>query len=163
MNKALIGTVLSLGLAFSTVSAGEIKAETGIAVGSVKMGNKSGVEYDFVNTVQKVFDNGILIGIGTKIGVANMENVATDIYIMDADVKIGYEYHGLSIYGFGTILYNGSNSYDAYGYGGGTGLRYQPFNHLSINIDYTSVPSVEDVHGFTYDYSIARATISYVY
>jgi len=163
MKKAVLGTLLSLSMMFSSVNAGESKGEIGLAVGAVEIGTLSGTEYDLVLSTQYIFDNGILVGIATDVGFAKLDEATDNIYVVDADLQLGYAYKEFSIYGFGTIMSNGNDTYSAYGLGGGAGLKYQPFRHLSLSVEYKSVPSMEDEYGFTYDYSLARAAIKYVF
>ena len=151
----------------STAASAESQSFIGLGVGSVDMSDQSGVEYDLVLGGRYFFSedklsDGIMLGLKTTVGMADLDNIEDNILILDADIEAGYRYKQVTVYGFGTIMSNSTDTYQAYGFGGGAGIEYQPWEHVAFTAEYKSV-SMEDEAGVEYDYDIAKAYITYKY
>jgi len=166
LKSLLLAAVAALTLGATAASA-EGQSFVGIGAGSVDMAEQSGLEYDLVLGGRYFFSedalsDGIMLGLKTTIGMADLDNVTDKIYVLDADLEAGYRYKQVTVYGFGTIMSNSTDTYQAYGFGGGAGIEYQPWEHVAFTAEYKSV-SMEDEAGVEYDYDVAKAYITYKY
>jgi len=150
------------GLSLVVVGMSASAADVYLVGGAADFETNSAKEYGIGFGASKVFENNVLIGIKAEVMVIDVDGVSDSYYGESVDLHLGYAYKDLSIYGIGTLTYHQLTNLNAYGFGGGVGLEYKLFKHLSVAAEYKS-SSMTTAADTTYDYSVARGLIKYMF
>jgi opacity protein-like surface antigen len=121
------------------------------------------VAYNFGFGMKKTFDMGIFIG-----GNGDYEYISQDgnnpltnnDYAFYLDVRAGYTYSDISIYGIAGMRGAQGNG-DFIGYGGGAGVEWQFTEHFAVSAEYKQY-AMEGVY-INYDYTVTGANIKYYF
>jgi len=155
MKRIILGITTAAVLS-SSVFANELY----LSAGSADFDGSSAIEYGFGYRGEKVFSNNIMIGLSGGMNIISVDNINENIYAAECDLRLGYSYKDFILYGEGTFLGHSGDSWNAIGFGGGGGLEYKAFKHVSFAAEYKTV-SMNTNFDTTYTYSVGSGIITY--
>ena len=120
---------------------------------------KTGQGFDIGWGATKVWDSGVLAGFGMNYGQADIEGETFNNF--GGDIKLGYKYKDLAVYGLGSGIYQSYYTEDSAGFGYGGGLEYTPFKHFGIGAEYKTYNMTSET--VEYDFETARVYLKIIF
>lgn len=168
MKHFLVLSIISASLLISTLEAK--KPYMDIHLGAASFENsyerykeETGSSYTIGFGLTKVFDNNVFLGIDYDLEYLDFsqeEPLYDNSWTTGMDLKLGYEYKDISLYGIGGLRIIGDQE-DFYGFGYGIGLGYRFSEHIGMDLEYKTY----DLQGtyIEYDYTTVGAGIKYIF
>jgi opacity protein-like surface antigen len=148
MKKITLAIIATITMSL-TAQAAQSKQHITIGGNQSTIDSKSGTGYDIAWGVTKVWDNGVMSDIDFNYGSVDIESETFNNF--GVDVKLGYKYKRLSIYGMGSAIYQSYHEKEAAGFGFGGGAEVDLFKHLAVGANYQTYSMTSETNDYDYD------------
>ena len=158
MKKILLAVIATLTLS-ATAQAKEISQHINLGVNQSTVDSQSGEGFDVTWGVTRVWEGGIMTTFDLNYGQVTIENEDFNNY--GGDLKIGYKYKDIALYGIGSAIEGSYHNLKSAGFGYGAGAEYTPFEHLGVGIDYKKYSMTSQIN--EYDFEVAKAYLKIIF
>lgn len=160
MRKLLIATAMVA--CVSASAAGTSEKKVTIGAGNADIDGTTYVQYNLGYTSDHVFDNNVVIGIGSIISYGNVDmkdsKSSASVGSFDMDLRVGYKlFDSLKVVAIGSVIGQYVETEPAYGFGAGAALEYQFTKNFAVEGGYKSYAMTNTVAD--YDYSVSYAAL----
>lgn len=143
-------------LSFIT-EAKEITKHIDIGVNSSTINAQSGNGFDITLGSDVVWDNGVMFSFDFNYGQATINSELLNNY--GGDVKLGYKYNAIAMYGIGSGIDQSYNDVEGAGFGFGAGVEYTPLQYIGFGVDYKSYSMTGTYNDYTFEVTKAYLKI----
>jgi len=161
--KKKILSVAFLATMAVTASANVDTIRTNLSIGAntTTIGAQSGKGWEIGYGSNRTWDNGVHIGFDMVYGQAKMQTDTVRDFGMD--VKLGYKWKDIAVYGIGSGIGEAYLNATGYGYGYGAGVEYTPhqWEHVGVGLDFKQYKITSELGD--YDKDTAKAYLKIIF
>ncbi len=158
MKKIILAAITALTLS-AAAQAKDISKHINLGVNQSTVDSQGGEGFDVTWGATRIWENGIMTTFDLNYGQATINNEDFNNY--GGDLKIGYKYKDIALYGIGSAIMGSYHNLESAGFGYGAGVEYTPFEHLGIGIDYKKYSMTSQIN--EYSFEVAKAYLKIIF
>ncbi|MFT7004605.1 MAG: hypothetical protein ACJAWW_001968 [Sulfurimonas sp.] len=139
--------------------ANSITKHINIGANNSTINSKTGNGFDISYGATRVWDSGIIGVFDMNYGQASINNTTANNY--GGELKLGYDYEDIAVYGIGSGIGQSYGKTEAYGFGYGAGIEYTPFKDIGVGVDYKSYSMTSTTN--EYDFETTKVYLKIIF